>query len=153
MNRPPPRSTLFPHPPLSRSTRCPTPASASSARPKRKMESAAERRLFWGTATAIVVSDFVTKLIAESFLARRDRKSTRLNSSHGYISYAVFCLKKKNPGVRNPGQDIIVVHRSDGSGTTSIFTDYLSKLSAHWMSHESTPTSAHCPVAVRVISL
>src|SRR2546422_6233517 len=27
--------------------------------------------------------------------ARRDRKSTRLNSSHGYISYAVFCLKKK----------------------------------------------------------
>src|SRR5687768_17866235 len=33
-------------------------------------------------------------------LGRRgqDRKSTRLNSSHGYISYAVFCLKKKNPG-------------------------------------------------------
>src|SRR5256884_1271689 len=30
---------------------------------------------------------------------RRDRKSTRLNSSHGYISYAVFCLKKKNPNV------------------------------------------------------
>src|SRR3989449_11778788 len=29
------------------------------------------------------------------FAARRDRKSTRLNSSHGYISYAVFCLKKK----------------------------------------------------------
>src|SRR5256884_1150721 len=28
-------------------------------------------------------------------IARRDRKSTRLNSSHGYISYAVFCLKKK----------------------------------------------------------
>src|SRR2546429_5309332 len=31
-----------------------------------------------------------------SFLPTRDRKSTRLNSSHGYISYAVFCLKKKN---------------------------------------------------------
>src|SRR2546422_4110966 len=31
----------------------------------------------------------------------RDRKSTRLNSSHGYISYAVFCLKKKNSGVDN----------------------------------------------------
>src|SRR2546422_7945991 len=30
--------------------------------------------------------------------AGSDRKSTRLNSSHGYISYAVFCLKKKNPG-------------------------------------------------------
>ncbi|PYP59982.1 MAG: signal peptidase II [Gemmatimonadetes bacterium] len=48
-----------------------TPVSASSARPKRKMVNAAERRLFWGTATAVVVSDFVTKLIAESFLARR----------------------------------------------------------------------------------
>ena len=35
------------------------------------MESAAERRLFWGTATAIVVSDAITKLLAESFLARR----------------------------------------------------------------------------------
>src|SRR2546429_4479085 len=30
--------------------------------------------------------------------SERDRKSTRLNSSHGYISYAVFCLKKKKPG-------------------------------------------------------
>src|SRR3989441_13001496 len=45
--------------------------SASSARRKRKMVNAAERRLFWGTAAAVVVSDFVTKLIAESFLARR----------------------------------------------------------------------------------
>lgn len=35
------------------------------------MESAAERRLFWGTAALVVVADFVTKLIAESFLARR----------------------------------------------------------------------------------
>src|SRR2546429_841903 len=32
--------------------------------------------------------------------ARGDRKSTRLNSSHGYISYAVFCLKKKKLGIR-----------------------------------------------------
>src|SRR3982074_2956091 len=48
-----------------------TRGSASSARPERKMVNAAERRLFWGTATAVVVSDFVTKLIAESLLARR----------------------------------------------------------------------------------
>src|SRR2546422_2840885 len=33
--------------------------------------------------------------------SKRDRKSTRLNSSHGYISYAVFCLKKKKTRVRN----------------------------------------------------
>src|SRR5256884_1563868 len=32
-----------------------------------------------------------------------DRKSTRLNSSHGYISYAVFCLKKKTPAYAGPG--------------------------------------------------
>src|SRR2546422_4193616 len=36
---------------------------------------------------------YVVECVAE--FTRRDRKSTRLNSSHGYISYAVFCLKKK----------------------------------------------------------
>src|SRR2546429_841562 len=39
----------------------------------------------------------------------RDRKSTRLNSSHGYISYAVFCLKKKKPqaiGISIKGRDV-----------------------------------------------
>src|SRR2546429_2466188 len=40
--------------------------------------------------------DFTRSLGAEvQMVTRRDRKSTRLNSSHGYISYAVFCLKKK----------------------------------------------------------
>src|SRR2546422_3044045 len=34
-------------------------------------------------------------LVVDGHIAERDRKSTRLNSSHGYISYAVFCLKKK----------------------------------------------------------
>ena len=37
-----------------------------------------------------------------------------------------------NPGVTLPDQDIVVVHRSDGSGTTFIFTDYLSKISPEW---------------------
>src|SRR5256884_3091214 len=41
-------------------------------------------------------------------LAREDRKSTRLNSSHGYISYAVFCLKKKVPATCTP----LTAHRS-----------------------------------------
>src|SRR2546429_5919322 len=36
------------------------------------------------------------RMIELRMLGRLDRKSTRLNSSHGYISYAVFCLKKKN---------------------------------------------------------
>ena len=37
-----------------------------------------------------------------------------------------------NPGVEFPNQPIIVVHRSDGSGTSFIFTDYLSKVSSDW---------------------
>src|SRR2546429_1520001 len=40
-------------------------------------------------------------LAAENRLALEDRKSTRLNSSHGYISYAVFCLKKKTVDILN----------------------------------------------------
>src|SRR3712207_9127370 len=36
----------------------------------------------------------------------KDRKSTRLNSSHANISYAVFCLKKKNTGVRRVGRNV-----------------------------------------------
>jgi len=41
-------------------------------------------------------------------------------------------IAKANPGVNLPNQIIIVVHRSDGSGTTYIFTDYLSKVSSEW---------------------
>ena len=43
-------------------------------------------------------------------------------------------LTALNPGVKLPDQDIVVVHRSDGSGTTFIFTDYLSKVSSEWKS-------------------
>src|ERR1700687_4270739 len=43
-------------------------------------------------------------------------------------------LVRDNPGVKLPNQPIIVVHRSDGSGTTSIFTDCLSGVSAEWKS-------------------
>src|ERR1041385_9280687 len=43
----------------------------------------------------------------------RDRKSTRLNSSHGYLSYAVFCLKKKNNSIlRSPERVCCVTHRA-----------------------------------------
>ena len=41
-------------------------------------------------------------------------------------------IANDNPGIKLPNQPIIVVHRSDGSGTTSIFTDYLSGVSAEW---------------------
>src|SRR5687768_18546696 len=69
MIRRPPRSTLFPYTTLFRS-RSDSLRVAGSSCPRSAARSA--RRSGW-----------------------RDRKSTRLNSSHGYISYAVFCLKKK----------------------------------------------------------
>src|SRR2546422_8268620 len=70
MIRRPPRSTLFPYTTLFRS------ADVSDTR--------------WETRLLVVLaaSPNTTRIAA-------DRKSTRLNSSHGYISYAVFCLKKK----------------------------------------------------------
>src|SRR5438132_3820659 len=68
MIRPPPRSTLFPYTTLFRSRRRPARS--------RRCQRGVERRL-------------------DTPGHRRDRKSTRLNSSHTVISYAVFCLKKK----------------------------------------------------------
>ncbi len=53
-----------------------------------------------------------------------------------------------NPGVKLPGSDIIVVHRSDGSGTSYIFTDYLSKVSPEWSSKVGKNTSVSWPVGL-----
>ncbi|HUK24634.1 MAG TPA: phosphate ABC transporter substrate-binding protein PstS [Terriglobales bacterium] len=53
-----------------------------------------------------------------------------------------------NPGVNLPGQTIIVVHRSDGSGTNYIFTDYLSKVSSEWQSDVGKGTSVKWPVGL-----
>ncbi len=53
-----------------------------------------------------------------------------------------------NPGVNLPDKDIIVVHRSDGSGTTFIWTDYLSKVSPEWKSQVGSDTSVKWPIGV-----
>jgi phosphate transport system substrate-binding protein len=53
-----------------------------------------------------------------------------------------------NPGVNLPDQDIIVVHRSDGSGTTFIFTDYLSKISPAWKGRVGKATSVEWPIGL-----
>jgi phosphate transport system substrate-binding protein len=53
-----------------------------------------------------------------------------------------------NPGVKFPDQPIIVVHRSDGSGTTYIFTDYLSKVSPEWQNTVGKGTSVKWPVGL-----
>src|SRR2546427_3548929 len=75
MIRRPPRSTLFPYTTLFRSSR--------------------EARGFWpDEAPGNLVR--AAKVPMPARIRRGDRKSTRLNSSHSQISYAVFCLKKKN---------------------------------------------------------
>ena len=57
-------------------------------------------------------------------------------------------IAKANPGVNLPNQTIIVVHRSDGSGTTYIWTDYLSKVSKDWESTVGKGTSVKWPVGL-----
>src|SRR5882724_7895876 len=57
-------------------------------------------------------------------------------------------LTALNPGVKLPDQDIVVVHRSDGSGTTFIFTDYLSKISSEWKTKAGNNTSVNWPTGI-----
>jgi phosphate transport system substrate-binding protein len=57
-------------------------------------------------------------------------------------------LMKANPGVKLPAADIVVVHRSDGSGTTYIWTDYLSKVSKEWETKAGRGTSVNWPVGL-----
>src|SRR5687768_17662014 len=95
MIRRPPRSTLFPYTTLFRSCRA---AHDACARCGLVLPARTGRR---GRDARPV------RLPSES--AGEDRKSTRLNSSHGYISYAVFCLKKKKKSNRQAnGVEIVV---------------------------------------------
>src|SRR5258707_3644717 len=80
MIRRPPRSTLFPYTTLFRSQR-------------KFRRTAGRAALSYDTISAV---DAGANAVAAHTRATVDRKSTRLNSSHANISYAVFCLKKKN---------------------------------------------------------
>jgi phosphate transport system substrate-binding protein len=57
-------------------------------------------------------------------------------------------IAQSNKGVNLPAQDIVVVHRSDGSGTSYVWTDYLSKTSAEWQSKVGRSTSVKWPVGL-----
>lgn len=57
-------------------------------------------------------------------------------------------IAKANPGMKFPDADIVVVHRSDGSGTTYIFTDFLSKVSPAWKDKVGKGTSVNWPVGL-----
>jgi phosphate transport system substrate-binding protein len=57
-------------------------------------------------------------------------------------------IAKANPGIKLPGNNIVVVHRSDGSGTTYIWTDYLSRISKEWDIKVGKATSVEWPVGL-----
>src|SRR2546429_6951310 len=82
MIRRPPRSTLFPYTTLFRST---VVKGSGTLQPGRKVKVGND--VYEAKKAALIATGTRVKGL--------DRKSTRLNSSHGYISYAVFCLKKK----------------------------------------------------------
>ncbi|MFN0179940.1 MAG: phosphate ABC transporter substrate-binding protein PstS [Gemmatimonadales bacterium] len=74
-------------------------------------------------------------LIADIFLG----KVTKWNDSR---------IAALNPGVKLPAADLLVVHRSDGSGTTYVFVDFLSKVSAEWRSKVGTNTAVNWPTGL-----
>jgi phosphate transport system substrate-binding protein len=78
---------------------------------------------------------FTPEALAEIFLGR----ITKWNDK---------AITSVNPGINFPDKDIIVVHRSDGSGTTFIWTDYLSKVSADWKSQVGSNTSVKWPIGL-----
>src|SRR5258707_10839902 len=93
MIRRPPRSTLFPYTTLFRSLtflhpRCATAVAGDQSLPVEEQECQSCSCSQFTHCSSFRRIDFFTR-------SRRDRKSTRLNSSHANISYAVFCLKKK----------------------------------------------------------
>src|SRR2546422_8508853 len=88
MIRRPPRSTLFPYTTLFRSRDQGVPYPAW-------MRDISIQRVVSPKTTPSIEPERIQGLRQIRIYGWQDRKSTRLNSSHGYISYAVFCLKKK----------------------------------------------------------
>src|SRR2546422_4266810 len=99
MIRRPPRSTLFPYTTLFRSELLLGLAEVGAPLEERRRQSGRhrwhDRLLVHRLATRNRAGNCAQQDADLVFFGDEDRKSTRLNSSHGYISYAVFCLKKK----------------------------------------------------------
>src|SRR2546422_5030853 len=100
MIRRPPRSTLFPYTTLFR-----------SRGPQRRNHGGPRQT---GSRQPALGVRFVQDVVGE----KGDRKSTRLNSSHGYISYAVFCLKKKK---KQRADRCLIMNRIDDPSSTTAY--------------------------------
>src|SRR3712207_7125663 len=92
MIRRPPRSTLFPYTTLFRSSDVAVASTTAAQRDRERRRITDCRRMALRRSCLVQVTG---QEQARSGTAAGDRKSTRLNSSHAHISYAVFCLKKK----------------------------------------------------------
>src|SRR2546421_5022855 len=153
MIRRPPRSTLFPYTPLFRSPLHAGGKASAAATAQRRLLDLADNvvrrhpvKNFLQGLVAAVASEHVERARA------LDRKSTRLNSSHDQISYAVFCLKKKKKCIliRSDRQSIPLHSSLDQISSTSLC---LSKTTtSHPCSHRLLTASArtaaqhHSPV-------
>src|SRR5256886_10301456 len=110
MIRRPPRSTLFPYTTLFRSRGEEHPCFSEGFPPLWGASSFNSVRSSWRSVSSSWSScspSRISRIICTSF--RLDRKSTRLNSSHSQISYAVFCLKKKTQTYVNLPQGVTVM--------------------------------------------
>src|SRR5258708_24177724 len=97
MIRRPPRSTLFPYTTLFRSI-----SAAVIAPARHTMTSAQAKRSAMFERKGTTSAGYSRR----AYAVRTDRKSTRLNSSHQIISYAVFCLKKKKHDICKSDKDV-----------------------------------------------
>src|SRR2546421_508094 len=121
MIRRPPRSTLFPYTTLFRSTTIFGDQELESALETfRSGAFAAAHERFAGLAEAMAEPSRARLLRDVAGLYQADRKSTRLNSSHDQISYAVFCLKKKNTFHCYPS--LFSIFFFNDTATTEIYT-------------------------------
>src|SRR5687768_17822152 len=97
----PPRSTLFPYTTLFRSCIIEIKVYLVNGKPERYTNGSAGCRCKYRDFGASPdIPGFLSIRESSQPALSKDRKSTRLNSSHGYISYAVFCLKKKKKQFR-----------------------------------------------------
>src|SRR2546429_6490304 len=127
MIRRPPRSTLFPYTTLFRSSQVAL-----------DMELETNRLVILDVEGFPIIRQWrlvhvkdkylsATAKAFKSFLLQQDRKSTRLNSSHGYISYAVFCLKKKKHHTRRVVRRRSCDHDCDSRDTCPVVLEQLNR--------------------------